>query len=602
MGLLLRLQQLFLKGTAMPYPGEIINGMYQIIEEIGKGGVGVIYRAYHLNLRKYVVVKKIKDDFAGVLEARGEVDILKSLHHSCLPQVYDFIQRGSEIYTVMDFIEGHDLKYYIDQGYSFEEETLWQWMMQLCEVLEYLHRQGILHLDIKPANIMLTPEGKLYLIDFNISFTGSCDTVTGISPYYASPEQYRKWNALLYGMEDREAPLDAVTDIYSLGATFYHLMTGVLPTADLTSFVPITAFRLNYSAFFISVIDHMMAPQRKSRYQSAEKVLAVLRKSQRTVEEKRTLKIVFWGMFLGIAVLLVVLGVVYFKNRSFVSGKDRENLIQQRQRLQEMCDAGEYEEAYKEELQFLNDHADIVKKMEGSEEAFLSILVECCMGMEAYQEALTYTETLLELHEQPQYYCNAAVAAAYLGDYTIAENYLILAQEKQGDQEIIGKTRAEIKASQGDYQGAVDLYKEVINAENEAEILRRIAIISLEASKSDESYAQQSVDCYEKILKMQNGSYSDQMNLTTAYLKCGMNEKALSVLQEMTVIYPEKYEVFQRSAILRYQMEMKKAPSKRDFTKMRKDAEQAVRLYEKNPHPVEDDQIAMLKQLLETGL
>ena len=217
----------------MPYPGEILGGVYQIIDEIGKGGVGIIYRAWHLNLQKYVVVKKIKDNYVGVLEARGEVDILKSLHHSNLPQVYDFLQVNREVYTVMDFIDGHDLKYYIDHGYRFEEAALWQWLIQLCEVLEYLHKHGILHLDIKPANIMLAKDGNIYLIDFNISLSGEGDALSGISQYYASPEQFRKWTALLYEIKDQEEALDAATDIYSLGATFYHMMTGVMPRADL---------------------------------------------------------------------------------------------------------------------------------------------------------------------------------------------------------------------------------------------------------------------------------------------------------------------------------------------------------------------------------
>ena len=127
----------------MPYPGEVLSGLYQVVDEIGKGGAGIIYRAYHLNLHKYVVVKKIKDNFVGVLNARGEVDILKSLHHTCLPQVYDFLQIGNDIYTVMDYIEGHDLKYYIDGGYRFEEAALWSWLAQLTDVLEYLHNHGI---------------------------------------------------------------------------------------------------------------------------------------------------------------------------------------------------------------------------------------------------------------------------------------------------------------------------------------------------------------------------------------------------------------------------------------------------------------------------
>lgn len=325
------MQQPFLKGKTMPYPGEIIGGTYQIIEEIGTGGVGIIYRAYHLNLRKNVVVKKIKENFAGALEARGEVDILKSLHHSNLPQVYDFLQVGNEVYTVMDYIDGHDLKYYLDQGYYFEESLLWQWMTQLCEVLEYLHDHGILHLDIKPANIMLTSEGKLYLIDFNISFSGEVENMSGISPYYASPEQYQNWNAMLYGELQHLKSLDESTDIYSLGATFYHLMSGIQPTSQLEYLVPITRYQLEYSPALIAMINKMMSPKKENRYHSTKKILDVIRKAQRTREEKRTLRMVFWGMTCAVIILLGTMGILFF--RGGTNSLDSEQIRQQENRL-----------------------------------------------------------------------------------------------------------------------------------------------------------------------------------------------------------------------------------------------------------------------------
>lgn len=89
--------------------GEILGGIYQIIREIGQGGTGIIYLAEHLRLYKKVVVKKIKDNFVGHINERAEVDILKGLHHTCLPQVYDFLVIGGSIFTVMEYIEGNDL-------------------------------------------------------------------------------------------------------------------------------------------------------------------------------------------------------------------------------------------------------------------------------------------------------------------------------------------------------------------------------------------------------------------------------------------------------------------------------------------------------------
>ena len=141
--------------------GEILNDTYEVMEEIGQGGGGIVYLAYHLRLQKKVVIKKMKESFGGNIKERREADILKSLHHKYLPQVYDFVQMGDTVFTVMDYIEGWDLLRYIQQGQQFDERQLLIWLRQLAEVLEYLHGQHppIVHSDIKPSNIMITLDG-----------------------------------------------------------------------------------------------------------------------------------------------------------------------------------------------------------------------------------------------------------------------------------------------------------------------------------------------------------------------------------------------------------------------------------------------------------
>ena len=168
------------------------------------------------------------------VNVRGEADILKQLRHTYLPQVYDFLEVGNDVYTVMDYIPGENLQYYIDHNYTFPEETILLWMRELCEVLDYLHtrKPRILHSDIKPANIMVTPEGDICLIDFNISLDGSVtQEVQGLSRRYASPEQFRCAMDKMYGRKSSET-LDERMDIYSLGAVFYRMMSGYLPDAQ----------------------------------------------------------------------------------------------------------------------------------------------------------------------------------------------------------------------------------------------------------------------------------------------------------------------------------------------------------------------------------
>lgn len=162
---------------------------------------------------------------------RNEVDILKELHHPYLPQVYDFIMYENDLYTIIDYVDGHDLKFYIDNGYVFSEGQLIKWLKQLCEVLSYLHTHNpqVLHTDIKPANIIVKNNGDICLIDFGISLFGA-EQIKGISADYSSPEQYYNVEYIRNGQREYCVALDERVDIYSLGATFYHLMTGIKPS------------------------------------------------------------------------------------------------------------------------------------------------------------------------------------------------------------------------------------------------------------------------------------------------------------------------------------------------------------------------------------
>lgn len=175
--------------------GTILENTYEIIEEIGSGGGGIVFKAKHLRLQTDVVVKKIKDEVRGKVESRKEADILKNLKHPYLPRVYDFIETEDGVYTVMDFVYGEDMKHALDRHGKFSQKQVSKWAEQLGEALDYLHSQKppIIHSDIKPANIMLTEEGNVCLIDFNISLAmgGEMASAVGISAGFSPPEQYR---------------------------------------------------------------------------------------------------------------------------------------------------------------------------------------------------------------------------------------------------------------------------------------------------------------------------------------------------------------------------------------------------------------------------
>ncbi len=175
--------------------GMVLGDTYEIIGEIGSGGGGIVYQARHLRLQADVVVKKIKDEVCGKLQIRQEADILKGLKHPNLPRVYDFIETENAVYTVMDFIHGENLDEAVKRHGRFSQKQVKKWAEQLGEALKYLHSQKppIVHSDIKPANIMLTQDGDVCLIDFNISLAmgGTMESAVGISAGFSPPEQYR---------------------------------------------------------------------------------------------------------------------------------------------------------------------------------------------------------------------------------------------------------------------------------------------------------------------------------------------------------------------------------------------------------------------------
>ena len=196
---------------------------YKIVRKLGEGGGGIVYLAYHTRLQKQVVLKEIKNSHK-IKNCRREVDILKGLHHTYLPEVYDFIEIDGHLYTVMSYIPGKSFQQLVQEGHRFKQSQLRRWGMQLCSALDYLHNQKppIIHSDIKPANIMLTPQGNICLIDFNISFFLDGTAIVGYTHGYSSPEQ----KSIAFHENIEGIVVDDKTDIYSVGAVFYYLITG----------------------------------------------------------------------------------------------------------------------------------------------------------------------------------------------------------------------------------------------------------------------------------------------------------------------------------------------------------------------------------------
>lgn len=278
---------------------DILGGMYQILEPIGKGGIGVVYLAWHLRLNKYVVVKQIYNTNIPAEHVRQETDVLKQLHHTYLPQVYDHFQTGDGIFTVIDYVCGNSLESYL--GTWVEERDVLRWLMQLTQVLTYLHSQDppILHCDIKAANILINEENDAVLIDFNTALQGYYTKLTGLSVNYAAPEQFALAQYMSAGISPDFA-VDARADIYSMAATFYELLCGHAPTSYQQN-PPLAAMNLPYSVSLLQILDKCMSQNREDRPPSAQALGKQLERLRRRDRQYRQ----YWLAQVGSLVLSV---------------------------------------------------------------------------------------------------------------------------------------------------------------------------------------------------------------------------------------------------------------------------------------------------------
>ena len=397
--------------------GTVLDGVYQIIQEIGQGGTGVIYLAEHLRLHKKVVVKKIKDYFVGQVNGRVEADILKRLHHTYLPQVYDFLYVGNSIYTVMEYIEGRDLQYYLDWQYTFPEELVRKWLRQLAEVLEYLHSQQppILHSDIKPGNIMITEAGDVCLIDFNISLDGEVSRdVKGISPWYAAPEQYERAMHMINGQGDRIV-LDGRMDIYSLGAVFYRVMSGRLPMPTQDQSRELAYMDIPYSDGLKAIVSRMLRPDPAGRYASAGQLRAALENIAKEDPRYSRYGYMQIGVFFG-WILCVLAGVLCIY---YGSWKNKVQRWQQAyQELYVASENGNDVEVIAKGTGLLNSvtYRSYLEKNVQKKAEVLNILGESYFRQEQYDDAVSYYEEAWELVPEEGRYCeNYAVALIRAG-------------------------------------------------------------------------------------------------------------------------------------------------------------------------------------------
>jgi len=221
--------------------GEMLQNRYEIIKVIGAGGMSTVYQARDTVSGNLLAVKDVKRSSSSKTEVveqslSAEGRMLKKLSNPHLPRIYDIIEEPDKIMLVMDYIQGQSLDKVLARNGAQSMDLVLNWGMQICEVFDYLHNQPtpIIYRDMKPANVMLQPDGKLMMIDFGTARTQKvgiamqADTVCIGTAGFAAPEQFG-------GIGQSTAR----TDIFCLGATLYNMITGHSPCDKPVGILPL---------------------------------------------------------------------------------------------------------------------------------------------------------------------------------------------------------------------------------------------------------------------------------------------------------------------------------------------------------------------------
>lgn len=245
--------------------GTIIDGKYKILDIIGRGGMSIVYLAINEKANRPWAIKEIlKKDFQA---EKKEIHMMKRLRHPHLPGIADVIEEGESLLIVMDYIEGRTLEELLKEQGAQPEELVIDWARQICQVLLYLHSRtpAIIYRDMKPANVMLKPDGNVMLIDLGAAREYKPrdlgDTIALGTRGYAAPEQY-----------ESGAQSDARTDIYSLGVMMFQLATGKSPH----QLQPARNLNPYLSSGLEEIITRCTKIKKEDRYQSCAELLYAL--------------------------------------------------------------------------------------------------------------------------------------------------------------------------------------------------------------------------------------------------------------------------------------------------------------------------------------
>lgn len=482
---------------------------YEILEKLGEGAGGIVYKAYHRRLRQEVVIKRYRKGVISLSGNRREADILKNLRHSYLPQVLDFFETDEAVCTVMSYVPGKSFARLLEEGRRFTSRELARWGMQICSALNYLHSQDppVIHCDIKPANVMLTPQGDICLIDFNISFYLGDTSVLGYTNGYTSPEQYLIAMSRESGRgTPEEVKIDERTDIYSVGATLYHLAVGQ-KVGDYRERIDTGLLSGVTGEAFAQAIEKALRVDPGQRWQSAYDMFRALqdipKKDRRYLSllHRQTAVRTLLAALLAGCILLTGYGISEIKRERMDS---YNSLVEEQIRLIENNDFEEQEKVFEEasglipsSLESYYQNAYALYKQERYEDCIAFVDYDICENekldlaqarmadvyylradsyfrLEQYEDAADAYEDVFRMGTRhTAYYRDYAIALAYAGEEEEAQDVLQEAIDYGLKEDSIYYAKGEIENALGKPDAALQEFGQCISISDDNEMKAR---------------------------------------------------------------------------------------------------------------------------------
>lgn len=576
--------------------GKVLAKRYTIVEKLGHGGYGDVYRAFDANLQLDVVVKKLKDLRKSENGGREEVDVLKQLHQENLPAVFDFFVEDGQAYTVMSLIPGQDLEEVREKYPRFNQKQVLYWAKQLARALAYLHtrKPSIIHSDIKPSNIMLKPDGDVCLIDFNISLaiTGDYSYASGTSKGFSPPEQYpdlgfylEKTGAQLYNTEYDDRTSQAVTimrktigsgidersDIYSLGATLYTLITGEKPSSHYWNNGSILDKNISISPGFAHIIDKMMQLDPDDRYQNGVELLDaldnIIELDDRFIELKRKRRghrAITFLMFATSACLMVSgyfirkreLDIEYnsvineIRDNIGNGDYDIDSLLDEAQsilpkridayeaKVESLYKSGNYNEC----ISYGTDAIDspkydvITKDDKDSLGNMFYIVGNAYYENEDYSSAIANFQKAIEYNAtNPLFYRDISISEAKNGNTEDAITYLNYAVDHGLEEDSIQMAKGEIEFSKSNYDLAIESFERAFELSTDESVKRRDMVLEINTYKK---MGNESLDKAIEFMKNREGEFGDSSpylieSMADMYARKGDYQNAATYLDKL---------------------------------------------------------------------